>query len=58
MDLLQVLNDFYNTQIIETVDNTFKIFRTFTYGEMIIAFLLFCILTFNIFKFIWGVLEW
>lgn len=58
MDTLQVLNEFYNTQIIETIDNTFKIFRTFTYGEMIISFLLLCILTFNIFKFLWGVLEW
>lgn len=58
MELLEALNHFYNVQVIETVDTTFSILRTFTYGEMIISFLLFCILTLNIFRFIWGVLEW
>lgn len=58
MDLLATLQEFYNVQIIETIDTTFKIFRTFTYGEMIIAFLLLSILAFQIFKFIWEVVKW
>lgn len=58
MDLKATLYEFFNVQVIETIDDTFKIFRTFTYGEMVISFLLLCILAFLIFRFIWGVLKW
>lgn len=57
MDLLAALNEFYNVQVIETVNSAFKVLRTFTYGEMVIAFLLLAILTLQIFRFIWAVLN-
>ncbi|MDR4436317.1 hypothetical protein [Bacillus tequilensis] len=53
----QALNDFYHSYIVDTADGAFQVFQSFTYGELVISFLLFCCLLLFIFKWIWEVLR-
>lgn len=54
--LPEQLNNFYENYIVETVNGSFQVFKSFTYGEMTISFLLFLILMTIIFKWVWSVL--
>lgn len=56
-DLLTALNEFYEQHIVETVDKSLQVFRSFTYGEMVISFILLLILFTMIFKWFWEVLR-
>ena len=49
------LRDFYQYSLVDTVEGTLQIFHSFTYGEMIISFLLLLILLVMVFKWIWEV---
>lgn len=51
------LNEFYQSHVIPTVDQSIQVFRSFTYGEMVISFILLCILFVISFKWIWEVLR-
>jgi hypothetical protein len=51
------LNDFYEHYIVETVDGSFQVFQSFTYGEMAISLLLVCILSVMSLKWFWEVLR-
>jgi hypothetical protein len=37
---IEALNDFYKNYIVESVNGSFQVFQSFTYGEMAISFLL------------------
>lgn len=56
-DDLQAFKDFYESSIIDTIEGSLQIFHSFTYGEMIIAFLLLLILLLQLFKWVWEVLT-
>lgn len=56
-DLLSALNEFYDFYVVQTVDESIQVFRSFTYGEMVISLLLLCILTTMVFKWIWEVFR-
>ena len=56
-DIIYSLNEFYENHVVDTVDQSFQIFRSFTYGEMVISFLLLCILLVMTFKWIFEVLR-
>ncbi|WP_116314963.1 hypothetical protein, partial [Escherichia coli] len=51
-DVIAALDEFYESYIVESVNGTFQVFQSFTYGEMVISFLLFSILLVIIFKWI------
>lgn len=51
------LNDFYNNYIVETVNGSFQIFQSFTYGELVISFLLTLIVVLFILKWAWEVIR-
>jgi len=51
------LNEFYHNYIVETINGSFQVFQSFTYGEMVISFLLFAILMLLGFKWIWEVVR-
>ncbi|AUJ79451.1 hypothetical protein KH263_19720 (plasmid) [Bacillus velezensis] len=55
--IVQALNDFYHSYVVDTAQGAFQVFRSFTYGELLISFLLFCCLLLFIFKWIWEVLR-
>lgn len=57
-EIVEGLNTFYASHVIETKEQTLQIFRSFTYGEMVIAYLLLLILLVMIFKWVWEVLAW
>lgn len=54
---LNALNEFFQNYVVETADSTFQVFRSFTYGEMMISFLLLMILMTIVFKWLWEVLR-
>lgn len=56
-DDLQAFKDFYESSIVDTIEGSLQIFHSFTYGEMIIAFLLLLILLLQLFKWVWEVLT-
>lgn len=55
-EIFEALQDFYNVHIIETVDSTFQIMRSFTYGEIVQIFLLTCILALLTIMFFWKII--
>lgn len=55
-EFYEVLQEFYNVHIIETVDSTFSIMRTMTYGEIVQIFLLVCILGILVLNMLWKVI--
>lgn len=56
-DVIAALDEFYESYIVESVNGTFQVFQSFTYGEMVISFLLFSILLVIIFKWIFEVIR-
>lgn len=56
-EFVQALDTFYESYLVDTVDGAFRILKTFTYGEMVIAFLLFLILLVLSFQWVWSVLH-
>ena len=55
--IVNALNTFYENYLIETVDGTFQVFKSFTYGEMAICLLLVAILFTQILKMFFEVLR-
>lgn len=51
------LNEFYNNYIVETVNGSFQVFRSFTYGEMTISFLLTLIVLIMLLKWVYEVMQ-
>lgn len=56
-DTLKALTDFYEFYIVDTVNGSFQVFQSFTYGEMTISFLLFSILLVLIFRWLYEVIT-
>lgn len=56
-EILLSLRDFYEYSLIDTVEGTLQIFHSFTYGELIISFILLLLLLLQVFKWIWEVLT-
>jgi hypothetical protein len=56
-DVVNALGDFYNNYIVETANGTFQVFQSFTYGEMVISFLLAIIIFIMILKWITEVIS-
>lgn len=57
VSIIQDLNDFFKSHLIDTPDGFLQIFQSFTYGEMVISFLLFLIVLLFVFKWLWEVLR-
>jgi len=55
--LKTALNEFYHNYVVDTINGSFQVFQSFTYGEMVISFLLFAILMTMIFKWVFEVLR-
>lgn len=56
-DVLDGLTSFYNQYVVTTADQSFQVFRSFTYGEMTIAALLLTLVFLYMAKWIWEVLR-
>lgn len=56
-DILSVLNEFYHSYIVDTYNGAFQVFKSFTYGEMVISFLLFMIMLIILLKWFYEVLR-
>lgn len=56
-DILSALNEFYHSYIVDTYNGAFQVFKSFTYGEMVISFLLFMILLIILLKWFYEVLR-
>jgi hypothetical protein len=54
---VDALKEFYHQYIVETVHGSFQVFQSFTYGEMVISFLLALLVLLFTFKWIWEVLR-
>lgn len=54
---IDALNDFYQHYIVETVNGSFQVFQSFTYGEMVISFLLALLVSLYTLKWIWEVIR-
>jgi hypothetical protein len=55
--IVQALGEFYSQYIVTTANGSFQIFRSFTYGEMVIALLLATILVMFTLKWIWEAMR-
>lgn len=51
------LEGLYQQYVVDTLDGSFQVFQSFTYGEMTIAVLLLLIFGLLAFKWIWEVLR-
>ena len=51
------LNTFYKNYIIDTVNGSFQVFQSFTYGEMVISFLLAAIFILLLLKWVYEVIS-
>lgn len=56
-NVVSALNEFYESYLIETVDGSFQIFQSMSYGEMLISFLLLIAICLYVFKWLWEVLR-
>jgi len=54
---MDALNEFYKNYIVDTVNGSFQVFQSFTYGEMVISFLLALLVLLYSFKWIWEVIK-
>ncbi|WP_214796714.1 MULTISPECIES: hypothetical protein [unclassified Exiguobacterium] len=54
---IDALNEFYQQYIVETVNGSFQVFQSFTYGEMVISFLLALLVSLYTLKWIWEVIR-
>lgn len=51
------LNSFYESYIVESVNGSFQVFQSFTYGEMVISFLLASIFLLMLLKWVFEVIR-
>lgn len=56
-EFASALNDFYKSYIIDTVNGSFQVFQSFTYGEMVISFLLAAIFLLMLLKWVFEVVR-
>lgn len=56
-DVKNALSDFYAHYIVDTVNGSFQIFQSFTYGEMTISILLFSIILLMVFRWLYEVIR-
>lgn len=54
---IDALNEFYQQYVVDTVNGSFQVFQSFTYGEMVISFLLATLVTLYTLKWIWEVIR-
>ena len=54
---IDALNEFYKNYIVDTVNGSFQVFQSFTYGEMVISFLLALFIALYTLKWIWEVIK-
>jgi hypothetical protein len=54
---VDALNEFYRQYIVETANGSFQVFQSFTYGEMVISFLLFTLVVLYSLKWFWEVVA-
>lgn len=57
VNVLEDLKEFYQHYLVETPDGLLQIFTSFTYGEMLISFLLFVLVLLFAFKWLWEVFR-
>lgn len=57
VNVLEDLKAFYEHYIVETPSGLLQVFTSFTYGEMLISFLLFVLVLLFGFKWLWEVLR-
>jgi hypothetical protein len=55
--IVQSLNTFYKNYIVDTYNGSFQVFTSLTYGEMLIAVLLFILVCLFCLKWVWEVLR-
>lgn len=55
--VLQDLQEFFKHYLVDTPSGLLQVFTSFTYGEMLISFLLFVLVLLFVFKWIWEVLR-
>lgn len=55
--VLEDLEKFYQHYLVDTPSGFLQVFSSFTYGEMLISFLLFVLVLMFAFKWIWEVLR-
>lgn len=55
--VLQDLKDFFEHYLVDTPSGLLQVFTSFTYGEMLISFLLFVLVLLFAFKWLWEVLR-
>ncbi|MBK5482948.1 hypothetical protein JFV29_13905 [Peribacillus sp. TH16] len=53
----KALDGFYQNYIIDTVNGSFQVFQSFTYGEMVISFLLAAIFLLLLLKWVFEVVR-
>lgn len=58
VSILADLETFYKNYLIETPNGFLQIFNSFTYGEMVISFLLLVLVLLFAFKWFWEVLRY
>lgn len=56
--VLAGLQSFYKNYLVETPNGFLQIFNSFTYGEMVISFLLLVLVLLFTFKWFWEVLRY
>lgn len=54
---VDALNQFYKNYIVETVNGSFQVFQSFTYGEMVISLLLTVLVLLYGLKWFWEVVR-
>lgn len=54
---VNALNEFYKNYIVETVNGSFQVFQSFTYGEMVISILLTVLVFLYGLKWFWEVVR-
>lgn len=54
---IDAMNDFYRQYIVDTVNGSFQVFQSFTYGEMVISFLLALLVSMFALKWFWEVIS-
>lgn len=54
---VSALQEYYNSYLVDTVNGSFQVFQSFTYGEMAICLLLVAILFTMVFQWLWMVIR-
>jgi hypothetical protein len=57
MNVKESLNEIFQNYVVETTEGTFQVFKSFTYGEMALSFLLFTLIVLFVLKWIWEVVR-